>query len=472
MNKKLLAAVVCAVTASGVALVGAEKEDDHEHLAPKTAEKKHEGHDHEHEGDDDHERDHDPKHEGEDKHEDGHKHEDEHDHDHDHKGEAKHEDKHDHDHGEGHSDEVKLTPEAVRRHDIRVAPVGKRALTASFAAPARIAFNAEAMAHVGSAVAGRAVEIKVRLGDVVKSGAELLVVESPELGEAQSDYLQKRTAVAVASAAVEPARNAAERAKALYEKNQGIALAEVQKREADHTATQGAVQTAQAALEAAEATLRLAGFDEKAVESLVKTKRINPRYVVRAPIAGQVIQRETTLGELVSPDKEALLVIADLSKVWVIADVPETRLGDVSVGSAARVRVTGRPEPLEGKVSYIAPTLDPSTRTAQVRIEVPNANRALRPGMFARADLSAAVGAEAVLAVPEASVQTVEGKPSVFVPVKGEDNTFAARAVKVGPPVGGMVPVQSGLKEGEQVVVSGTFILKADLGKAGAAHEH
>jgi cobalt-zinc-cadmium efflux system membrane fusion protein len=97
--------------------------------------------------------------------------------------------------------------------------------------------------------------------------------------------------------------------------------------------------------------------------------------------------------------------------------------------------------------------------------------------MFARADLTAGTTtadatAAAVLAVPEDSVQTVEGKPSVFVPVEGEPNTFATRVVKVGRPVGGMVPVESGLKDGEQVVVSGTFILKAELGKAGAAHEH
>jgi cobalt-zinc-cadmium efflux system membrane fusion protein len=185
-----------------------------------------------------------------------------------------------------------------------------------------------------------------------------------------------------------------------------------------------------------------------------------------------------TLGELVSPDKEALLVVADLSSVWVIADVPEAKLDDVSIGSAARVRVGAGGGTLEGKLSYIAPSLDSATRTVQVRIVVPNPKGALRPGTFARADLTtgatSADGAAAtpVLAVPEESVQTVEGKPAVFVPVEGEPNTFAARPVKHGRPVGGMVPIESGLKDGEQVVVNGAFILKADLGKAGAAHEH
>jgi cobalt-zinc-cadmium efflux system membrane fusion protein len=122
----------------------------------------------------------------------------------------------------------------------------------------------------------------------------------------------------------------------------------------------------------------------------------------------------------------------------------------------------------------MAPSLDADTRTVQVRIVVPNPRGSLRPGMFARADLTprATTDAAAVLVVPEESVQTIEAKPSVFVPVEGEPNTFATRVVKVGRPVGGMVPVESGLNEGEQVVVSGTFILKAELGKAGAAHEH
>jgi cobalt-zinc-cadmium efflux system membrane fusion protein len=381
----------------------------------------------------------------------------------------------DHDPGHGHADEVKLTAEAVRLHDIRVAPVAKRPLAARFVAPARVAFNAEAMAHVGSLVKGRSVEIKAKLGDAVKKGDELIVVESPELGEAQSDYLQKVTALSVATAAVEPAQKAVERASKLYEKSQGVALAEVQKREAELKAAQGTVQTAKAALDAATNKLMLMGFDQHAVEAFDKSKQINARYVVRAPIAGTVIQRELTLGELVSPEKEALLVIADLNSVWVIADVPEVKLDEVGVGSTARVRVAANGGAVDGKVSYIAPALDSSTRTAQVRIVVPNPKGSLRPGMFARAELTTgatAADATPVLAVPEDAVQTVEGKSSVFVPVDGEPNTFATRVVKIGRPVGGMVAVESGVKEGEGVVISGTFILKAELGKAGAAHEH
>ena len=402
-----------------------------------------------------------------------------HDHDHDHAPAASKPEKghgaKEHGDDNGHADEVKLTADAIRQWKIRVEPTTKRVVTATFTAPARVAFNTEAMAHVGSAVQGRATEIKVRVGDIVKKGDELLVVESPSLGEAQSDFLQKRTAVAVAASAVEPARDAAERARKLYDQNQGIALGEVQKRQAEFKAAQGAQQTAEAAATAAENKLHLLGMDQKTIGLLISSKEINPRYVIRAPIAGQVIEREVTLGELVAPEKEALMVLADTGTLWVIADVPEARLRDVAVGAAAHVRIAAvDDEAVSGNLSFIAPSLDPNTRTAQVRIEVKNDHGKLKPGMFATAVLASCreAAGQLVLAVPDEAVQTVEGGPAVFVPVEGEPNTFAKRAVGVGPAVGGMVPITSGLKEGEPVVVSGSFLLKAELRKGEAAHEH
>jgi cobalt-zinc-cadmium efflux system membrane fusion protein len=384
-------------------------------------------------------------------------------------------DDHGHDHHD-HAGEVKLTAEAVRNHGIRVAPAAKVALVSTLVAPARVAFNAEAMAHVGAPVEGRAVEIKARVGAAVRKGDELVVVESPALGEAQSDYLQKRTALAVAEAAVEPARRSAERAQKLHELNQGIALGEVQRREAEVKSAEGAVQSAQAALTAAQHRLNLLGMDESAIEELAASSRIDPKYVVRAPIGGHVIEREVTLGELVSPDKESLLILADLTSPWVLADIPEARLADITIGTPACVQVAGSTIDVDGKITYIAPALDPNTRTGQVRIEVPDQNGQLRPGMFARAELSlqntSPGGSAKVLAIPEQAVQTIEGKTVVFVPVKDEPNTFASKPVTIGRPAGGMVPVRSGIDEGDSIVVAGTFILKAELGKGEAAHEH
>lgn len=380
---------------------------------------------------------------------------------------------HNHDEHKGHVDEVHLTAEAIRHYGIKFEAVKKHVLRQTFVAPARISFNDEAMAHVGSALTGRVVEIKVRLGDQVKKGDELLIIESPELAEAQSDYLLKRTEIDVANVAVEPARQAHDRARTLHEKDQGIALAEVQKREAEWRSATARHSAARGALTAAENKLRILGMNQAAIDKLGQSGEISSRTAIHAPIAGQVIDREVTLGELVNPDRDALLVLADLTTLWVIAEVPEARLADVAVGSASRIQVvSSRQDSLEGKVTYIAPSLNEQTRTVSVRIEVAGSG-GLRAGMFASVEIAAgAQGDEAVLAIPDQAVQTVEGDPAVFVPVEGEPNTFAKRQVGIGPVIGGMVQVFAGLKEGEKYISVGSFILKAELGKAGAAHEH
>jgi cobalt-zinc-cadmium efflux system membrane fusion protein len=410
---------------------------------------------------------------------------DEHDHDDDQQPGVvpKEQDHEGHDHGEhgdegeeGHTDEVKLTPQAIERYGIRVEPVKTQPLVASFIAPARISFNTESMAHIGSVVSGRVAELNVRLGDEVKKGDVLFVVESPELGEAQSDYLLKRTAVDTAQPTVELAKNAYDRAKALFDQSQGIALTEVQRREIEFKAAQGELRAAQAEATAAENKLHLYGMNQEAVQKLATSTEIDPRYTVVAPIAGQVVEREITMGELVQPDRDALLVLADMTTLWVLADIPESRLGEVKKGANARIKVaTMQNVPIEGKVSFIAPSLDPTTRTARLRIEVSGSTGLIKPGMFAQAEISAAVpisSANSVLAIPEEAVQVVEGGAAVFVPVDGEANTFAKRSVTIGHPVGGMVPVMSGLSEGDEIVTAATFILKAELGKGGAAHEH
>jgi cobalt-zinc-cadmium efflux system membrane fusion protein len=391
----------------------------------------------------------------------------EHDHD-------EHDEHDDHAHAE-HTDEVRLSPEAIQRYGIRVEPAATHTLTPTLLAPARVVYNPEHMAHVGAPLTGRVAEFRARPGDPVQKGDPLLVIESAELGEAQSDFLQKRAAARAAAPAVALARNAHERAAALYDKSQGIALTEVQKREAESRAAEAALLTAQAAATAAENRLRLYGMNDHEIAAVLARDGIDPRLTITAPIAGQVLERAVTLGQRVGPDREALLVLANLETLWVLADVPEMRLAEVSTGAPALVTVgPAGSAPLEGEVAAIAPALDPATRTAQVRVVVRPGPGTLRPGMFARVEIRTQPRGHAarVLAVPDQAVQTVEGGPAVFVPVEGEPGAFARRAITAGRAVGGMVPVLSGLAEGEPYVAAGSFLLKAELGKGSASHEH
>ena len=380
----------------------------------------------------------------------------------------------------GHADEVTLTPDAIERYGVKAQPARLRFLRPTLTAPARVGFNAESMAHVGSPIRGRAVDIKVRLGDRVKQGDPLLEVESPELGEAQADFFQKRISAQAAAPAVDLTKVAWERAKSLHEQSQGISLTDVQKREAEYIAAVAAQRAAEAGVIGSENRLHLLGMTRSDVEQLAKTGQISPRFTLHAPIDGQVVEREVTLGELVSPDREALLVLANMNTLWVLADVPEARLPEVAVGAPARAAIgpaTGvGARILEGRIAFIAPVIDSDTRTAQVRIEVASDSLALKPGMFAEVEITATDPANTdgapVVAVPDEAVQTIEGGTAIFVPVKGEPGTFAKRAVTVGPAVSGMVPILSGLVEDEEFVFSGAFILKAELGKGSAAHQH
>lgn len=391
----------------------------------------------------------------------------------DRKTDSKAPDEHEHHHG-AHEDEVRLTEDALRRSGIRIATAKTRTLTTPVSAAARVAFNAESMARVGSLVNGRVRELKVRVGAVVKKGDVLAVVDSLELGEAQSDFLQKRAAIENLSPLVELAKTAQERAQKIFDENQGISLTEVQSRQREYRAAYGELTSAQAALVAASNRLLLLDMNESDIKALSDSTKIHPTYEIRAPLDGSVIGCDIASGELVGPDKPALFVMADLRTMWVFVDVPEMQSGSISVGLPVDITVTALgAQVVKGKVAYIAPELDPLTRTARVRIQVENEDGRLRAGMFARAEINIkAADGEPIVAVPDDAIQTVEGESVVFVPVAGESNTFTKRQVGIGPVVGGMVPVYAGLSDGEKYVVSGSFVLKAELGKAGAAHEH
>lgn len=364
--------------------------------------------------------------------------------------------------------EVTLTPEASAKYGIKVEEAKTRVLVPTFVAPGEVAFDTEKMSYVGSPVAGRAFELRARVGDAVKKGDVLIVVDSPEYAAAQADHIQKQAGLAAAAPLVEVTRNSYLRAKKLLDDGQTITLTEVQKRESDYRSADGALRLAQAAETASHNRLETLGLTEQDVDKLEKGGKIDSRFVIRSPIAGHVIHRPVTFGELIRPDKESLITIADLSVVWILADVPEARLKGI-LGAAARIKMGDGMPALDAVVSYIPPQLDPATRTAQVRIAVRNERGELRAGTFTQVEIAAgkpAPDAKPVVAIPEEAIQTIDNVPSVFVPVLGKEHTFVRKAIALGPTAQGFVTVDAGLKPGQPFVSSGTFVLKAELGKS------
>jgi RND family efflux transporter MFP subunit len=187
------------------------------------------------------------------------------------------------------------------------------------------------------------------------------------------------------------------------------------------------------------------------------------RFVLRAPIEGVVVERPAFLGMEVRPDSGTPLVtVADLRRLWVMADVYERDLGRVAVGQKATVRVASSPtRSWEGTVTHIGELVDPATRTVKLRIEVDNSELELKPEMFARVMVKGAAAATPALSVPSSSVLS-DGDSSAVVLALGAGR-FQRRTIEAGPEQDGRIRVLSGLSAGDQVVVDGALFLKAAI---------
>lgn len=352
-----------------------------------------------------------------------------------------------------HKDEqlIKLSDEEAARAGVKTEVLEESQLADTVAVTATVEANRERIAHVLPRIPGRITGVGVKLGDVVKQGQVMATLESIEAGEAYSAYRQ-----ALAEATV--ARTAFERAERLHAE-QIIAGKEYQR-------ARGEFEKAQASLQAAEGKLKMLGISSaKAAKGAAVAS-----FPVTAPLSGTVIERKAVLGELAKTE-EALFVVADLSRVWLVANIGEADLGRVRVGATARARIPSSPdEVFQGKVNHLGSVLDKETRTASAIVELDNAKGMLRPQMFANVEIESGV-ARKVLALPASAVTLVQGLPTVFVEEAGG---FEPRPVELGERSAGKVVLKSGVKPGELVATEGIYALKARLLKSqiGEGHAH
>ncbi|MCA8961717.1 MAG: efflux RND transporter periplasmic adaptor subunit, partial [Planctomycetes bacterium] len=231
---------------------------------------------------------------------------------------------------------------------------------------------------------------------------------------------------------------------------------------------------AEASRESSEETLRLYGLSDEKIRSLEPGQRGASTLPVRAPIAGRVVEKHVTVGELVTPS-ESLFTIADLGHVWIWIDVYERDLAKVHEGDDVEVRVDAFPDRVfAGEITYLSSEVAPETRTVRARIDVGNSERQLRPGMFAKVRLTdphASGGVES-LVVPTSAVVRSGERELVFLP-EGEAR-FRAQPIDAGRREGEWVEVVSGLDPGAEVVTEGAFFLKSELAREelGGGHDH
>lgn len=360
---------------------------------------------------------------------------------------------------EGHSEgRIELTAAALHTIPLKTAVVQRRGLAQEIRATAVIKPNDNRLARVSPRIPGKAVEVKAVLGDVVEPGQTLALLDSLELGEKKSAFLQARTNLDVA-------RRNYEREERLFQQHISA--------EKEYLEAKGEFERSQAAYQAAREALRLLGLADAAIDGLGWGGKghLLSHFPLVAPFAGTVVEKRITLGEMVRPEDPSY-TIADLTTVWVLLDIYEKDVRRVGIGADGRIAVDAYPgETFQGKVTYVSDLLDETTRTAKARVEIPNHERRLKPGMFVTAMLSAPVpGAPAVIAIPAAAVYQIQGRVVAFVQ-EGE-GSFAVRDIRLGQRAGLDVEVLDGVQEGELVVTDGGFSLKSTLLKEAMGEEH
>lgn len=361
------------------------------------------------------------------------------------------------------TDAVTLGEKSVALAGIEVAEARSVTRAATFDAPAVLALDEARTARIGSLVEGNVVRVLAEVGDRVARGAALAEMNSVVVHVAWADYRKAVSERRRRETELAWAQQAAERTGRLHEAK-ALSLQERQRAEADLVA-------AREELDRAGTEVRRA---EEALEHLGVTNAEDPSgesgesIPVRAPLAGVVLEKFVTTGTAATPGTP-LFVVSDLSALWAMAEVDETRIPLVASGRPAKLFVAAWPDrAFEAKVTFVGDAVNPKTRRVTVRCQVPNPGGLLKPEMYARVSLGESAPRPMVV-VPEAAVQEMDGKPWVFV--AGEKGRFEKREVALGATSDGLVEVRSGVAAGEKVATAGSFLLKSQLLSASAPAE-
>ena len=309
-----------------------------------------------------------------------------------------------------------------------------------FRAAGRIQADETHLARVSSPVTGRVSEIRALEGDHVRRGQVLATINSTELSNIQLTYLEACSRRQLAEKAVARAE--------LLLKADVIGSAELIRRQAE-------LQEKIEEVSASQAQLDVLGMSEQAVAKLTETRTINSVSHIVASVTGTVLERKATLGQVVPPS-EPVFVIADLSQVWLIADVPEESAGDLRAGKSVRADILAFPgEVVSGKLAFVSPIVSPDTRTVRIRMNLPNPRGRYKPDMLATVSLTDAT--QKKLVVPSSALVREDNKNYVFV--QRTSHEFRLQEVTLGADLESRHEVAGGLDSVTKIALTGAFHL-------------
>ena len=338
---------------------------------------------------------------------------------------------------------VKLSAAQAKKAGVVLAQAGPASIKKQVLLPGEIRFAEDRTAHVVPRVAGVVASVHAQLGEQVAKGQLLAVIQSPAVSDQRSELqtAQRRLSFAQSNYA---------REKQLWQERISA--------EQDYQAARQALQEAEIAV--ANASQKLSAIGAGAGGS--------SRYELRAPLAGMVVEKHLTVGESVT-DSTASFTVSDLRSVWAEISVAAPQLPDVRMGAPVVVRATAFDSQAEGRIAYVGALIGAQTRTAPARVALANPQGVWRPGLFVDVEVLASES-PVPIAVDAKAIQRPDGKESVvFVPAEGG---YKAQLVQLGASDGKTTQVLAGLQAGQAYVREGSFLLRAELGKASAEHAH
>lgn len=342
---------------------------------------------------------------------------------------------------------IRIASDSPQLKQIKVEPVTEAEMPGDeVVSPGQIEANPNRISRVLLPLGGRVTTVAVKIGDRVKAGQVLLMVESADGDAAIKDYIQAEASLADNNADLVKAQRDYDRLLDLFEHN-AVAKKEVLSAEAGVRHAQAGVESAKALRDQTKRRLELLGLEPG---------KYGQKIAVRAPIGGRVLDLAVAPGEFRNDTSTALMTIADLDSVLVTANVPESQIRFIRIGESVQVNMAAYPgETFTARVKRIADAVDPQTRTIKVQAELPNTGDRFRPDMFAQIKHLHQVAK--IPAIPGAAIVQRDGRSVVLV--EKERGVFEVRDVKLGQRNGDQVAVASGLSTSDRIVTDGVMLL-------------
>jgi len=349
---------------------------------------------------------------------------------------------------------IELTNEQIKRFDIQIITLNKSHFQHRITFPGQIALNENNITHVVASVPGTVKEIFKGLGEVTKSGDPLATLQSRDMAEAKSSYISAYKNLGLQ--------------KDLFERDEKLWKQKV-KAEVQFIQTRNNYENAKINLAQAKQKLLALSMTEEQIGKLPTQESPLNIYTIDSPIDGKIIERHITLGEVISSDKQ-VFVIANLDTVWINLAIPAEELPKIKKDQKVDIFAHQGELICSGFIMYSSPVINEESRTGRAVIQLDNPQHALHPGDFIKAQVVVAESS-ALLSLPSSATQRIDGKIVVFV--KTNEHSFEAKSINIkGSEKAEFVEVIDGLKEGDDVVIKNSFLLKAELGKSEAEHAH